>query len=397
MPEFSGYRREDGRIGVRNRVAVLPTSVTASPVAKEIAAEASASVRATPHQMGTSQPEPAREQTERTLVGTGRNPNVGAALVVELGTEAIDADDVADRIARSGKPVETLSIREVGGTRAAVERGAAVAGDLADETDRARRETADASELVFGVECGGSDATSGIAANPAVGDACDRLVADGGTACFSETPEFIGAEHVLAERCADEQVRERLLDRVERREDMARLMGVDMRGAQPTPGNQEGGLTTIEEKSLGAIAKGGTTPVRGIVDYAEDLPVGEGLVLMDTPGYDVESVTGKVAGGAQVIAFTTGRGSTTGNPIAPVIKVTGNPQTWRKMANNMDVNASTIVEGEDSVSDAGERVYETLLGVADGKRTAAERRRLEEFAINEIQPNELTDLRGETA
>ncbi len=347
--------------------------------------------------MGTSQPEPAREQTERTLVGTGRNPNVGAALVVELGTEAIDADDVADRIARSGKPVETLSIREVGGTRAAVERGAAVAGDLADETDRARRETADASELVFGVECGGSDATSGIAANPAVGDACDRLVADGGTACFSETPEFIGAEHVLAERCADEQVRERLLDRVERREDMARLMGVDMRGAQPTPGNQEGGLTTIEEKSLGAIAKGGTTPVRGIVDYAEDLPVGEGLVLMDTPGYDVESVTGKVAGGAQVIAFTTGRGSTTGNPIAPVIKVTGNPQTWRKMANNMDVNASTIVEGEDSVSDAGERVYETLLGVADGKRTAAERRRLEEFAINEIQPNELTDLRGETA
>ncbi|WP_226013350.1 UxaA family hydrolase [Halomicrobium salinisoli] len=396
MPEFTGYRRDDGRIGVRNRVAVLPTSVTASPIAEAIAAEADASVRATPHQMGTSQPERAREQTERTLAGTGRNPNVGAALVVELGTETIDADDVADRIARSGKPVETLSIRAAGGTRAAVDRGAEVAGDLVDEVEAARRETADASELVFAVECGGSDATSGIAANPAVGEACDRLVEDGGTACFSETPEFIGAEHILAERCADDEVRERLLERVDAREDMAALMGVDMRGAQPSPGNQEGGLTTIEEKSLGAISKGGTTPVRGIVDYADDLPVGGGLVLMDTPGYDVESVTGKVAGGAQVVAFTTGRGSTTGNPIAPVIKVTGNPATWDEMASNMDVNAGTVIEG-DSLSTVGDRIYDTLLSVADGKRTAAERRRLEEFAINEIQPNELAELRGEAA
>ncbi|WP_225336386.1 UxaA family hydrolase [Halomicrobium urmianum] len=394
MPEFTGYRRDDGRIGVRNRVAVLPTSVTASPIAEAIAAEADASVRATPHQMGTSQPDRAREQTERTLAGTGRNPNVGAALVVELGTETIAADDVADRIARSGKPVETLSIRAAGGTRAAVDRGAEVAAALADEIEEARRETADASELVFAVECGGSDATSGIAANPAVGEACDRLVEDGGTACFSETPEFIGAEHILAGRCADDEVRERLLERVDVREDMAALMGVDMRGAQPSPGNQEGGLTTIEEKSLGAISKGGTTPVRGIVDYADDLPVGGGLVLMDTPGYDVESVTGKVAGGAQVVAFTTGRGSTTGNPIAPVIKVTGNPGTWDEMANNMDVNASTVIEG-DSLSTVGERVYDALLSVADGKRTAAERRRLEEFAINEIQPNELGELRGE--
>ncbi|WP_226023765.1 UxaA family hydrolase [Halomicrobium salinisoli] len=396
MPEFTGYRRDDGRIGVRNRVAVLPTSVTASPIAEAIAAEADASVRATPHQMGTSQPERAREQTERTLAGTGRNPNVGAALVVELGTDTIDADDVADRIARSGKPVETLSIRAAGGTRAAVDRGAEVAGDLVDEVEAARRETADASELVFAVECGGSDATSGIAANPAVGEACDRLVEDGGTACFSETPEFIGAEHILAERCADDEVRKRLLERVDAREDMAALMGVDMRGAQPSPGNQEGGLTTIEEKSLGAISKGGTTPVRGIVDYADDLPVGGGLVLMDTPGYDVESVTGKVAGGAQVVAFTTGRGSTTGNPIAPVIKVTGNPGTWDEMASNMDVNAGTVIEG-DSLSTVGDRIYDTLLSVADGKRTAAERRRLEEFAINEIQPNELAELRGEAA
>lgn len=390
---FSGYRRPDGRVGVRNHVAVIPTSVAASAVASAVAHEAGAWARATPHQLGTSQPAPAQKQTERVLAGIGRNPNVGAALLVELGTEDIDVDDLADRIARSGTTTETLCIREAGGTKAALTEGAERLSRLNDEAEQARREEADVSELVFGVECGGSDATSGIAANPAVGAACDRLVEAGGTACFSETPEFIGAEHILAERCVDDETRTRLLERVKSREAMAELMGVDLRGAQPTPGNQEGGLTTIEEKSLGAISKGGTTPVRGIVDYAEDLPVGGGLVLMDTPGYDVESVVGKVAGGAQVIAFTTGRGSTTGNPIAPVIKVTGNPKTWDRMSNNMDVNAGTVFDGE-SIDAVGGRIFDLLVDVADGRRTEAERRGLEEFAINEIQPEELAEEAG---
>ncbi len=391
VPTFTGYRRENGRIGVRNHVAVIPTSVAAASVASRVAGDAGAWARATPHQMGTSQPEAARKQTERVLVGVGQNPNVGSALVVELGTEDIDAEVVADRIASVGKPVETLSIRDAGGTRTALDAGADVCEDLNHAIKDARREEADASELVFGVECGGSDATSGIAANPSVGNACDRLIADGGTASFSETPEFIGAEHLLADRCVDETVRERLLARVERRENMAKMMGVDIREAQPSPGNKEGGLTTIEEKSLGAISKGGTSPIRGIVDYGEQLPVGGGLVLMDTPGYDVESVVGKVAGGAQVVAFTTGRGSTTGNPIAPVIKVTGNPKCWERMSNNMDVNASTIIDGE-SLDTVGTRIYDKLLAVADGERTEAEKRRLEEFAINELQPNELARL-----
>lgn len=392
MAEFTGYRREDGRIGIRNHVAIIPTSVTASPIADHIAADTGMKTRATPHQMGMSQPEAAREQTERTLAGTGRNPNVGATLIVELGIEDIDAEALADRIARSGKSVETLSIREAGGTREAVNAGVEIATDLIADIQDARKETAGVSELVLAVECGGSDATSGIAANPAVGAACDRLVEAGGTVSFSETPEFIGAEHILAERCVHNEVREQLLKRVETRENAARIMNVDMRGAQPTPGNQKGGLTTIEEKSLGAISKGGTTPVRGIVDYAEDLPVGDGLVLMDTPGYDIESVTGKVAGGAQLAVFTTGRGSTTGNPIAPVLKVTGNPETWDKMAENMDINASTVIEGE-PISKVGAHIYETLQSVADGKLTAAEQHRLEEYAINELQPNELVNLR----
>jgi len=386
---FEGYRRPDGRVGVRNYVAVIPTSVAAAAVATAAADGVGAWARATPHQLGTSQPDAARRQTERVLVGIGQNPNVGAALVVELGTEDIDVEDVADRIAADGTTVETLTIREAGGTEAALDEGETRLRRLNDEIKHARREEADVAELVFGVECGGSDATSGIAANPGVGAACDRLVEAGGTACFSETPEFIGAEHILADRCVDDETRRRLLDRVDTREGMAELMGVDLRGAQPTPGNQEGGLTTIEEKSLGAIAKGGTTPVCGIVDYGEPLPVGGGLVLMDTPGYDVESVVGKVAGGAQVVAFTTGRGSTTGNPIAPVIKVTGNPKTWDRMSNNIDVNAGTVFDGE-SIDSVGGRVFETLVDVANGRQTESERRRLEEFAINEIQPEELT-------
>lgn len=393
MVTFSGYPRPDGPAGVRNYVAVVPTSVAASAVAEAIADRAVENVRSTPHQMGIDPPDVAREQIERTLSGVGRNPNVGAALVVSLGTETIDTNGIADTIASTGRDVETLSIRKSGGTAATVDAGADLARDLWDGIADARREQRDASELIFGVECGGSDATSGIAANPAVGVACDRLVRDGGTASFSETPEFIGAEHILADRCVDEEIRERLLDRVDRRESTAQLMGVDLRGAQPSPGNQEGGLTTIEEKSLGAISKGGTTPVRGIVDYAKSLPIGDGLVLMDTPGYDIESVAGKVAGGAQIVAFTTGRGSTTGNPLAPVIKVTGNPKTADRLASNMDVDASTIIDGE-SIDAVGGRIYETLLEVAGGQRTAAEQRRLEEFAINELQPNELAELRG---
>jgi altronate dehydratase large subunit len=395
METFEGYARPVGPAGVRNYVVVVPVSVAASPVASEIAARTGESVRAIPHQMGSDPPDGAREQIERTLIGIGTNPNVGAAFVVSLGTEAIVASDVADAIAAAERPVETLAIRDVGGTTAALEEGVERCTDLRREINTQHRTECDASELRFGVECGGSDATSGMAANPAVGAACDLLINAGGTATFSETPEFIGAEHILAERCVDDDVRDRLLERVDRREANADLMGVDFRGAQPSPGNQEGGLTTIEEKSLGAISKGGTTPVRGIVEYAESLPVGGGLVLMDTPGYDVESVVGKVAGGAQVIAFTTGRGSTTGNPIAPVIKVTGNPKTADRLANNMDVDASTVIGGE-SIGSVGERIYGKLLSVASGERTAAERRQLEEFAINELQPNELAERRGET-
>lgn len=388
MVSFTGYRRSDGQIGIRNVVAVVPLSVAVSAIATRIASAGPERVHATPHQLSPDTPTATRDQTMRVLKGTATNPNVAAALIVSLGTENIDEARIADAVAAAGRPVETLSVQECGGTAAAVTAGTERVSELAGATADVRRESADMSELILGVECGGSDATSGLASNPAVGNACDRLIDAGGTVSFSETPEFIGAEHILAERCVNDDVREKLYTYVERRESMAELMGADLRGAQPSPGNQEGGLTTIEEKSLGAISKGGTRPVNDIIPYGAGLPVGGGLVLMDTPGYDIESIVGKVAGGAQLIIFTTGRGSTTGNPIAPVIKVCGNPQTWDRMASNMDVNASTIVSG-DELSDVGARIYETITETANGRPTAAEVRGLQEFAINEIQPNEI--------
>jgi len=338
--------------------------------------------------MGSDPPSEAQTQIVRTLIGVGRNPNVGATLILSLGNESIDAQSIIDGIAAYERPVDHVSVQESGGTAAAVKKGLSRVKGLWEQIAHLHREPCDVAELRFAVECGGSDATSGIAANPAVGVASDRLIEAGGVTCFSETPEFIGAEHILATRCVNTTIKHRLLSRVDARESAAELMGVDMRGAQPTPGNQQGGLTTIEEKSLGAIAKGGTAPIQDVIDYAQSLADSEGVVIMDTPGYDVESVVGKVAGGAQIVAFTTGRGSTTGNPVAPVIKVTGNPETAARLSNNMDVDVSLIFEGE-SIDAAGRRVFEALIEVASGTQTAAEQQRLEEFAINEIQPNQI--------
>mgnify|MGYP002761807928 CR=1 FL=1 len=392
---FDGYRRPDGRVGVRNHVAVVPVSVTASALATQLAAEAGPQVRATPHQMPLDPAPYVREQVKRVLRGIGSHPNVGGTVVVALGTETIQIDTLADDIARNGTPVETMSIRNAGGTAAALRDGGEAIESLQVEAQTARRESTSIEELVVALECGGSDATSGIAANPIVGSFFDRLIEAGGAGVLSETPEFIGAEHVLAERCIDEGVSETLLSYVERREQMASLMNVDFRGAQPSPGNQEGGLTTIEEKSLGAIAKAGTKPLRAVLKYAEKLPVGGGFVVMDSPGYDVESVSGKVAGGAQVVVFTTGRGSTTGNPIAPVVKITGNPETFNHMSENMDLDASGVLSGQ-PINEVSDSLYSLVRAVASGELTAAERRGMEEFAINDIPPNVATEFGGQS-
>ena len=310
----------------------------------------------------------------------GKNPNVAAVLVVGLGCEGVPTKEVAENIKATGKRVEYLIIQECGGTIKTEAQGVRIVAEMARELSKVSKEEIDISEITLAIECGGSDTTSGLAANPAVGYASDKLVSLNGTSIFSETTEFIGAEHILAKRAVTKEIGEEILSIVANCEKKAKSMGVDMRGGQPTPGNIQGGLTTIEEKSLGCIYKGGTAPINGVLDYAE-IPTNRGLYIMDTPGQDIESMTGMVAGGAQIIVFTTGRGTPTGNPLAPVIKVCGNPQAFKNMEDNMDINAGTIIEGLNTVQEVGEEIFNEMLEVINGKQTKAESLNHREFGI----------------
>ncbi|HHY92705.1 MAG TPA: UxaA family hydrolase [Firmicutes bacterium] len=382
--EVQGYVRPWGGIGIRNHVLILPVVVCAGEVAQRIAQAVPGTV-AVPHQHGCGQIGADFEQTKRTLVGFGAHPNVAGVVVVGLGCEKVAAEEVAAEIAARGPKVELVVIQKEGGSHRAVERGVELARRLVQEAAALKTEPVPVSALILGLECGGSDATSGLAANPALGVASDLLVAAGGTSILSETPEIMGAEHLLARRAVSPEVAQRLYEIVARVEEGARRMGVDIRGAQPAPGNIVGGITTIEEKSLGCIHKAGTAPVQGVLEYAE-APQGRGLWVMDTPGHDVESVTGMVAGGAQIVVFTTGRGTPAGCAIAPVIKVTGNRRTFQLMEENIDLNAGTIIEGTESIEEVGRRLFKLLMEVAGGRLTKAEQLGHHEFAITRIGP-----------
>lgn len=380
--KFMGFVRPDGRVGVRNHIAVIPASVCAATVAARIAEQTEGAV-ALPNQHGCAQIGPDLDVTFRTLAGLGANPNVGAVLVIGLGCESVQADSLAREIAKSGKRTESIIIQKCGGTLKAQEQGLRIARELSQEVSKMRRTEADFSKLVLALECGGSDTTSGLAANPVHGYVSDRLVEMGGASILSETTELIGAEHVLARRAVTKETGDRLIEMVRACEAKANAMGVDMRGSQPTPGNIQGGLTTIEEKSLGCIYKGGASPLQGVLEYGE-APAGKGLYFMDTPGQDIESITGMVAGGAQVVIFTTGRGTPTGFPLAPVIKITGNPITFRLMEENIDINAGTIIEGTESIPQVGERVLAEIGEVCSGKLTKAEALKHMEFGIYKL-------------
>ncbi len=383
---FLGYRRRDGRVGVRNHVLVLASVQCANVVVDHIARRLPPLAIATvAHAWGCSQIGADLAQTLRTLEGFALHPNVGAVLLVGLGCETLPTAEIAAKLDAAGIPHAYLVIQEEGGSRPTIERGTAIVKEFLAETSRAKRERVPLAELIVGVECGGSDAWSGITANPAVGAASDLLVQAGGTVILSETPEFIGAEHLLAERAVSPEVARRIVEAVKWHETGAARMGVDMRGTQPTPGNIAGGLTSIEEKSLGAITKGGSTPVQEFVPYAVR-PMQRGLVIMDTPGNDPESVTGMVAGGAQVVVFTTGRGTPTGCPIAPVIKVATNSAMYRRLHEDMDLDAGTIVEQNEPLPAVGQRIFDEIVAAANGKETAAERLGTHEFAINVIGP-----------
>jgi altronate dehydratase large subunit len=378
-----GYVRPNGKVGVRNHVLVIPTVVCSAETAVRIADSVEGAVTIY-NQHGCCQLPYDVELVERALIGYGKNPNVAAVLVVGLGCESVNIHRVADRIASTGKPVETVIIQEAGGTLKTIERGVSIVKEFVQEAAKIKREEVDISEIIASAECGGSDATSGLVANPVVGYAIDKLIDLGGTAIFSETTEVIGAEHLLARRAASKEVADKLLAVIRRLEDFLKSQGMDIRGSQPTPGNIAGGITTLEEKSLGAIIKAGTRVLQGVLEYGEE-PTGKGLYFMDTPGQDIESITGMVAGGAVLVLFTTGRGTPTGCPIAPVIKVTGNPYTYEKMKDNIDFYAA-VIEGKETVKEAGERLFNEMIEVINGKPTKSEALKHREFGIYKTLP-----------
>jgi len=377
LAELYGFLRPDGSVGVRSHLLVLATIDCSYEPAKRIAAQVEGAVAVTQHHgCGID------EMVLNALVGTCRNSNVAGVLLVGLGCESLNPDVITERIGSTWKPVESIVIQNEGGSLKAVEKGTRKLQKMAQEVAEQRREPVPVSKLTLAVECGGSDATSGLAANPATGIAADMIVDEGGTVIFSEPQEMTGTQHLLAARSVDEFAAKAVQSMIDRQEERMRATGVESRFMPK--GNIDGGLTTIEEKSLGAIRKGGTSPIQGVLEnnYERfDFPTRPGLWLQDGTGWDVPSVTHMVAAGAQVVVFTTGRGSTTGHAIAPVIKITGNPDTYARISDNMDINAGAVLDGSESLQSVGKRIFRTIVEVASGKKTKAEALGYQDFIV----------------
>lgn len=379
---ITGYRRMDGRVGVRNHVLVLPVSYEVNQIADRIVRQVPEAVTFR-NQHGINQTGDDLRQTLRVYEGFATHPNVYGVIILSWGHESFDSQEIAASAIAAGKATELITLENIGGMRRAIERGVERAKLFVRDRESIQRESISLADIILGTECGGSDACSGISANPALGVSSDMLVHAGGTSILSETTELLGAEHLLAERAISKEVGDRIIYIVKRMEENAMKMGVDIRGAQPAPGNIEGGITTIEEKSLGCIHKAGHSPIQEVIEYAER-PTKKGLVIMDTPGHDIEQMTGMVAGGAQVAIFTTGRGTPTGCAIVPVIKVSTNSFTYERMRDNIDLNAGTIIEGIETVEQVGERLFQLMIEVLNGKQPKAEQLGHREFGIYRI-------------
>ncbi len=369
MEHLKGYKRPDGRFGVRNHVVVM-SSVACANGAVQLLARRVAGVVPVTHGHGCGRAPQDAERHFKTLAGLGANPNVAAVLVVGLGCEFVKAGELAAAIAGTGKPAKHLNIQETGGTRKTVEAGAAILQEMLAAAAAVLPEPMPVSALTVGLQCGGSDALSGITANPATGLASDAIVAQGGSVILTESTEMIGTTEALRARACDADCADRVEALIARADEMAHRILGPLASYVISPGNMDGGMTTIKEKSLGCVTKAGSTPIRQVVDYAET-PREKGLIVMDGPGYDMESTTGVVAGGAQVVVFTTGRGTPLGFPIAPVIKVSSNTALYERMGDDIDVDAGGAVSGE-PLNDVANRILDEIAAVANGKETKSE-------------------------
>lgn len=375
MDQIFGFRRPDGSFGIRNHIAVIPSVFCANHAVKLIANQVGGAVPF-PHINGCGQHGRDLQQTINTLAGIGKNPNFGAVLVIGLGCERVQAQELAGLIAQSGKPVRYLNIQQKGGTLKTVQAGVRIAREFAALLAQGQREPCPVSKLVLGLKCGGTDATSGIAANPALGLAVDRLIDQGGTAFLSELAELLGTEHIMRRRSETPEVYQRIKEELSHCEAVLERMTRDFtrtseQAALVTPGNFEGGVSSVSEKALGGIHKSGSRKFTGVLDYAQR-PDRTGLFLMAAAGDDSDIATSLAAGGAQIIAFTTGRGTPTGFPGVPVLKITGNSQTFHNMEDDIDLNAGEIIDGTMTLDQAGGSIYQELLAVASGRLTKAE-------------------------
>jgi len=374
--KIMGYRRSDGRVGVRNYVAIIPSVFCANNVVERIARAVDGTV-ALRHPVGCAQVGYDLELTARTLSAMGTHPNVAAVLVVGLGCERFKPAELYESVKNSGKPVEMLVIQEEGGSSNTIAKGIEIAKRfIQQEKDRPRVEC-DLSDLTIALKCGGTDATSGLAANPVVGAMSDLLVKNGGSSILSEVNELIGTEDMLAGRAISKEVADKVYTAVYGIEDKLRL-GCDDRYAGRneliSPGNYDGGVSNIVEKALGGVYKGGKSPITDVLEYAIPArPDQKGLFLMNYESHDGEVVTGMVGCGAQLVAFTSGRGTPAGFPLAPVIKLTGNSHMYEKMNENFDFSAGDIIEGKATIEELGQKLFEMVVEVANGKLTAAEK------------------------
>jgi altronate dehydratase large subunit len=381
--DLKGYERENGRKGIRNLIVVQAAADNVNPLARQLAAR-NPGVVFLPASYGRGQMGRDFDITLRAMAGLASHPNVAECLIVSFEPES--SERIAQLAKANGRSVTTLSFLEAGGVEPSLEKGTEILRNMKAKAGHLKRVPLSINELVVGLECGGSDTTSGLFGNPALGQFTDLLVDEGGTAIFSEPVECLGAQDLLRKRAASPKVAERLIETVEAYNSLAKEHGVDLAGTNPTPDNLAGGLTSIEEKSLGALAKTGTRPIMGVLGYAEPAPA-PGVWMMDAPAAAVENITALAAGGAQVICFVTGSCNPSGHPIAPTIKISANPATVSRMPSHLDVGLAEMAQSEMDMGQARTKIAENLKRVINGALTAAEKLDYLETNISRFGPS----------